>query len=79
MKWPQRLDVSREELQELLACARQSLEPKHYLLLQRIVETLLFLSRAREDKSVSLKRLLRMVFGHRTEKTEQVLPQTSRR
>jgi len=77
MKWPQRLDVSREELQELLACARQSLEPKHYLLLQRIVETLLFLSRALEDKSVSLKRLMRMVFGHRTEKTEQVLPQTS--
>ena len=71
---PRRIEVSREELDELLACAQKFLSPKQYALLQGLVEITTFLSQAVQDKSTSVKRLLKLLFGVRTEKTRNVFP-----
>jgi hypothetical protein len=43
-----------------------------YELVKAMVETIKLLSQARDDKASSIKRLLRMLFGHSTEKLKNV-------
>jgi transposase len=77
MKQPRRFEVDDVQLNGLLQRIQQRrLEPGDYELLGVVVETVRFLSREVQEKSTSIQRLLRMIFGARTEKTAAVLNQT---
>ena len=65
------LDVS--ELNELLARASSVLDEPDYEKLRLTVEGFIELVRLLEDKRMSIKRLRQMLFGARTEKTNDVL------
>jgi len=74
MKDPQRLDVNEAQLTALAQrVERRCLEPGDYELIKVVIETVRFLSQMVQRKSTSIKRLLRLIFGARTEKTATVL------
>jgi hypothetical protein len=52
-----------------------ALEPGDYEMIKAIIDTLLFLQQAYDQKTTSVKRLLRMIFGARTEKTKNSFTQ----
>lgn len=70
---PRRLDVSPEQLQQLVDCAKELLPQPKYELLSAIVETLSFLRTAYEQKRISERNLLRMMFGPFTESARLLL------
>jgi len=71
----ERLEVSMEELEEILERARVgALDQEDHRKLKAALETLGFLSLELESKDVSLKRLRGVLFGAPTEKLENVFP-----
>lgn len=78
MKEPQRLAADEAQL---AAVARRlqsrSLEPGDYELLKVVIDTVCYLSRIVQQKATSIQRLLRLIFGARTEKTATVLKRGS--
>ena len=78
MKQPRRLEANEAQLEALRRRIQEHrLEPGDYELLGVVVETVCFLSHQVLEKTTSIQRLLRMIFGARTEKTATVLNQTS--
>ena len=74
MKEPRRLEADEAQLAAVAErLERRSLEPGDYALLKVVIDTVCFLSRQVRQKAVSIQRLLRMIFGARTEKTRTVL------
>ncbi len=74
MKEPQRIELSQEEREALLQrLESRELQDSDYQLIAAMVETIDLLSRALEQKNISIKRLRRMIFGAKTEKTKNVL------
>jgi len=74
-KAPGRLSVSPEQLQQLKQRIRErKLEEADWRLIEGILETVQLLRDAVQKKSMAVKRLLRMLFGPRTEKSQAVLP-----
>jgi len=74
MKEPRRLDANAAQLAAVAQrLQRRSLEPGDYELLKVVIDTVCFLSRLVQQKTTSIQRLLRMIFGARTEKTRTVL------
>jgi len=74
MKKPKVLNLTSQEADELLKrAAANILSEKDCEVIKGMVETILALSRALEEKVTSLKRLLRMLFGIKTEKSKDVL------
>jgi transposase len=74
-KSPGTLGVSPEQLQQLKQRIRErKLEEADWRLIEAILETMQFLRDAVQQKSMAVKRLLRMLFGPRTEKSRTVLP-----
>jgi hypothetical protein len=77
MKDPDRLDLDEAQLRALEErLASRCLEPEDYEQLAVLVETVRYLGRVVQQKSTSIQRLLRLIFGARTEKTRTVLPPT---
>ena len=73
MKEPQRIELSQEERESLLQrLENRELQDSDYQLIAAMVETIDFLSRALEQKNISIKRLRRMIFGAKTEKTKNI-------
>lgn len=73
MNTPKRLDLTPAELDALLERVQAgTLAAGDYETIKAMVDTLTFLSRALDDKAASIKRLLRLLFGPRTEKREQL-------
>ena len=71
---PEPLPISRQELQALIGRAQAGpLDEADCRVLQAVVETLCLLSQWLEDKTITIARLKQMLFGARTEKTENVL------
>jgi len=71
---PKRLQLSELELKALSERLDQErLEKADYAVLKAVIATMLFLRRIRERSDISMARVLRMVFGARTEKTRNVL------
>lgn len=68
IKQPQITSISAEELEELLAQLRSWLPPKLFLKVQDLLETLRWLMGVIEQKTYSLRRLRRLIFGSKTEK-----------
>lgn len=77
MKKPKILQLTSEEADDLLKRATaNSLSEKDCETIKGMVETILVLSRALEQKVTSIKRLLRMLFGIKTEKSKDILENT---
>jgi transposase len=75
---PARMDVSRQELDAVLARVRERLEEADYEKLKAAIETLAYLTDLVQHKEISLARLRKILFGAATEKTRQVTPPSSR-
>jgi len=74
MNTPKRIDLTPEQLDALLKRVEASaLQDGDYEIIKGMAETLSFLSQALDNKNTSIKRLLKMIFGDRTEKTASVL------
>ena len=74
MKEPQRLAADEAQLASVAQrLANRSLEPGDYEFLKVVIDTVCYLSRIVQQKATSIQRLLRMIFGARTEKTATVL------
>ncbi len=74
MSPPKRIDLSPEQLDALLRRVEAgTLQDGDYQIIKGMAETLSFLSQALDNKSTSIKRLLKLLFGDSTEKTAKVL------
>lgn len=74
MKTPKRVDLTPQQVEEL--CQRleeRRLEEADWELIKGLAQTITFLSQALEEKSISIKRLLNMVFGAGTESKKNIL------
>jgi transposase len=74
-KPPRRVELSPQELEAILQHAQAALSEHEFATLKGALETLAFLTRELEKKSVSIQRLKQMLFGTSTETTAQVLEQ----
>jgi len=67
-----KIEISAEEAEALLERIKDStLAQDDYLLIKGLVDTLTLLNQAVNEKGISIKRLLQMIFGHKTEKTKK--------
>jgi hypothetical protein len=74
MTVPKRIELTQEQADSLLLRVKtNSLKENDYEIIKGIIDTLRLLSQAYDQKSASIKRLLRMIFGARTEKKKNIL------
>jgi len=74
VKAPKRIDLDLDQVDDLLKRVETgSLEKGDYEIIKAMVETIHLLSQSVDKKATSIRRLLRMLFGDRTEKFENVL------
>jgi len=73
---PQIISLSAAELEKLLGELRGSLAPATCQLVEALLRTWQWVLAALEQKTASLARLRRMIFGEKTEKACQILPAT---
>ena len=78
MKPPERIDLDLEQAEALLKRAKQALSDEDYHIIKAMVETIHLLSQSVDQKAASIRRLLQMLFGERSEKIEKVLKGTDR-
>ena len=71
-KHPPRVELSIKELEAILEHARSALSKREFAVLKGVLQTLEFLTRELEKKSVSIQRLRQMLFGAATETTAKV-------
>ena len=77
MKKPELVEVSQEQINELLALTKGTLPQEKYQLLEAVLGTFVYLMHALQSAKTSLKRLQRMLFGASTESKGNVLKQIS--
>jgi transposase len=70
---PRRLDVTAEQLHQLVDRAKDFLPQPDYQMFSAVVESMLFLRNAYEQKRISERNLLRMMFGPFTESASVLL------
>lgn len=71
---PKRRELKLQDLEAILERARTAaLNPDDHATLSAAVDTLAFLTRELETKGTSIRRLRKLLFGSKTEKTSQVL------
>ena len=76
MNRPRQIEVKPEELRALIERVKAGrLLPGDESLIEAMVETILYLNEAVEDKRASIAKLVRMLFGASTEKASNILPQ----
>lgn len=74
MKAPKRIDLKPEEMDALLERVKVgSLKDGDYEIIKGMADTIRILSQAVDEKTSSIKRLLKMLFGATTEKAKNVL------
>jgi hypothetical protein len=72
-KHPLRLELSMKDLEAILEHARSALSEEEFATLQGAMQTLAFLTRELEKKSVSIQRLRQLLFGAATETSAKVI------
>lgn len=77
MKAPKRIDLDLDQAEALLKRVEQALSPEDYQIIKAIIETIHLLSESVDEKATSIRRLLRMLFGDRSEKIEKVLKEAN--
>jgi hypothetical protein len=70
---PKIIDVSAEELQEMLQYFEAVTNGRHFELLQALLESYTYLIGELSKKNITVSRLQKIVFGARTEKTKNVI------
>jgi len=70
---PHRVQLSRKDLEAILGHAKAALSDEEFATLKAAMETLEFLTRELEKKSVSVQRLRQWLFGATTETTAKVI------
>jgi hypothetical protein len=79
MNKPKRIDLSQKELDALIERVEAGiLLDSDREIIKAMAETISVLSHAVDEKSTSIKRLLRMIFGNSTEKTASILKNTDK-
>ena len=79
MKAPQHIDLNLEQVDDLLKRVKAGrLQEGDYEIIKAMVETIHLLSQSVDQKAASIRRLLKMLFGERSEKIEKVLKGTDR-
>jgi len=74
MKAPERIDLNLEQVDDLLKRVETGcLQAGDYEIIKAMVETIELLSQCVDEKATSIRRLLRMLFGPRTEKLKDVI------
>ncbi len=74
MKTPERIDLDLDQVEALLKRVETgSLQDGDYEIIKAMVETIHLLSQSVDQKATSIRRLLRMLFGDRTEKLKNVI------
>ena len=74
MKAPQRINLNREQADALLKRVEAGfLQDGDYEIIKAMVETIELLNQCVDEKATSIRRLLRMLFGPRTEKLKNVI------
>ncbi len=74
MKKPERIDLNLDQVDALLKRVETgSLQEGDYEIIKAMVETIHLLSQSVDQKATSIRRLLRMLFGDRTEKLKDVI------
>jgi hypothetical protein len=68
-----KVDLTPEELDDLVHRVKEQIEDKDYLVIKAIVGTIILLAQLVEEKNISLRRVLRMLFGARTETSKNVV------
>ncbi|MBN2256320.1 MAG: transposase, partial [Anaerolineaceae bacterium] len=80
MNKPKRIDLSQKELDALIKRVEAgTLSDRDREIIKAMAETISLLSQAIDEKTTSIRRLLRMIFGSSTEKTEKVLNRQSKK
>ena len=78
MKTPKRIDLDLEQVDALLKRVETGcLQAGDYEIIKAMVETIHLLSQSVDQKATSIRRLLRMLFGARTEKLKNVIKDKS--
>ena len=70
---PRRIDISKEVVDALLNRVTLCMEQSDAELIKAMADTLMMLNQSLEDKSLSLRRFLKMTFGHQSEKAMDIL------
>ncbi len=71
MKTPKQIDIDIKEVDALLERVKNdSLQNGDYEMIKSMVDTVIYLNRAVDNKTTSIKRLLKMLFGAKTEKSK---------
>ena len=70
-----RIEISAEEAQELLDRAKRALPGDDYQIIKGLIDTHLLLLEELAQKNTSIKKLRKMIFGDKTEKTGKLWPQ----
>ena len=76
---PELVEVDSTRLEEVLRRVEQSLDEKDAALVRAVFESYAYVSDLVEDKNTSIRRLRQLFFGARTEKTEAVVGQKTRK
>jgi len=73
MKCPELITATQAELDEILALAKTTFPERQYLLLERVLGTLVYVTQALQNAKTSIKRFRQILFGARTEHKRNVL------
>jgi len=73
MKPAERIDLDLDQVDALLRRVEQAVAPEDYQVIKAMVEAIQLLSQSVDEKAASIRRLLRMLFGDRTETLEKVI------
>ena len=75
----EKLEISAEDAEALLGRAKTgAITQDDYEIIKGLIDTHRLLNQAVEEKSSSIKRLLQMIFGHKTEKTKKISGSTKK-
>jgi transposase len=69
---PPKMEMDSEKVESFLQRAEKNLDPEDFTFVSSLVGTVLFLSGIVEKKSGSIARLLRWIFGFKTESSKQI-------
>src|SRR3954453_23837522 len=74
---PEMIEVDNTQLEEVLRRVEQSLDEKDSALIRAVFQSHVYVTDLVEDKNTSLRRLRKLFFGARTEKTDAVVGRTT--
>ena len=79
MTKPEIIELSQEEIDALLERVESdTLQPGDYKVIKGMAETIAYLSHLSEQKGVQVARLLRALFGSKSEKRETILEESEK-